>query len=352
MQTFPDFQLVFIDPSQVNIYKNLARNAKVTISIDDSGDLCKNIENPSRSDELNLFQMMLRNSPKSVPIGQLLSSKKDAESVKILLNDWMERVKKAPDTAVMDGAGALHKACSEVFNKMELKSYLNMCWGVLRGLKFKAKTVIRIDRVHYSRMIRRHLYETLRLPKEIAELFFRSLCLAVDKTDVIEIFNIYINVIYLASKQFECQYTLYCRIYLESLIKGEERPSKLNFDIGLSNEFICEIIEAVEDHHSESLNINNTYYSPAVVKYCKYLGRLLPLWSPLISIVCDLRAEENSMDVESFFNTLKNIILEKVILRADQFLIEFQQHLKGQYAFDKCEYGCILFTNIIIRALN
>lgn len=372
LQLYPEINIVFFSNVQVYFYQNYRKNNLIQLSLDDTGDVSCNLRN-DKSDDLNLFQLVIRRERlKSLPIGQMISSKKDAPSINLFLRVWLNEFQFEPNIVVMDGAGALHLAVCQVFNKIELSEYLDHCWAVVRKeIKFKLSTVLRLDRVHYAKIILDHIkigskskgkteaddriintakknpehqqHKRAKLNLDVEDqakkvdpfdTYARSLILCIDLGSFEEIKNVFGAVIFLASQEKEAKETLKCRQFLELFIEGKSMESPIEFISTPDSSWVQQLIKQSENFQYHSYNLKNSSYYPELPKYMKYLGRLIMLWSPLISNLVHNVREVNSTNVESFFSLLKNNVLQEKIHTLDEFLEIFYNYSLGAFALD------------------
>lgn len=82
-QVEKEVSITFWHKLQTNFYVNFAKKNYVIVSIDDTGNIINNLHGDSKCcDELNLFQIQLQNiDHKSYPVGQMLSSRKNADTI-------------------------------------------------------------------------------------------------------------------------------------------------------------------------------------------------------------------------------------------------------------------------------
>lgn len=60
---------------------------------------------------------------------------------------WLKEFRVVPDECVMDGAGGLHWSACKVFNGVELETYVNYCFKMIKGAvtEWNYRTILRFD---------------------------------------------------------------------------------------------------------------------------------------------------------------------------------------------------------------
>lgn len=370
-----ELRVVFFSNSQYNLFNNYSRDNETIMSVDDTGNLVYNL-NGRGCGNFNLFVTTLRTKDKSYPMIQMLSSRKNAESVGIMFGHWLRYAKKPPNTLCGDGAGALHLAGCRSFNKVTLLVYMSTCWRILQeGGKFPFPTVIRMDRVHFIKMVVRFFKKNL--PKNhkigdkedkeeeensdfeenfreaisgstIVEFYGRVMGLLVDLTDFAMIVDIMGSMLFISICENESALTIKVRQFLERFIKGEKVECPVKFSHKPQKEWFKVLQHDLKKVEFIQLGMKNPYFFPKMLKYVSYVADRLLLWSPLVSKLAGTKTNVNSMDVESFFNVLKNKIMKKVVKHLDDFIASFHTYLGGALAFESGENYIPYFSMFII----
>jgi hypothetical protein len=211
MDLYPYVNIIFWHRLQYTFYNYFARKNYTVLAIDDTGDVVQNIH-PDKNfkHETNLFQIQLQTtSGTSLPIGQMLSQKKDTETVYNFLMQWKKDFIKAPNEMVMDGTVALHNACCKCFNSIELIDYKKHCWKFITDptSEFPFPTLIRMDRKHFVKSITRWFAKYMK-DSEVSKICSRAICLCIDITTIGKIGLIFGEILLLSKLKTETKLTL------------------------------------------------------------------------------------------------------------------------------------------------
>lgn len=335
----PDIHVSFFTDSQVNFYNHFSKKYYTTISIDDTGDVVRNLDPETKTKKkiINLFQVVLHCIEESgLPVSQLLTDKKDIPAVTEFLMEWRKFINRPPDLAVMDCAAVLHFSICKVFNGYDLKSYYNICWSLLEGdtkAAGKIHTILRIDRSHYAHMIVRYL-KTARATREAKELFARALCLLVDCHEYDTIVHVFFAILLITFPKTESDLSIACKEFLYNYVGGKKSEFPYPVSQLLYGQDWFSIILTSITKNQEFLkvtNVKNYFRIPKLPKYLVYLSRRIFLWSNVISNILECPVKEpSSCNCEGFNSKLKNRIMQKEIHDVDVFLHKFIDYLKGE----------------------
>lgn len=326
-QLCPEVVLSFWHNLQQNYYKNFSANNYTIIAIDDTGNLVYNLHgNANSTNEINLFQLQLQSvdSKPTIPMGQLLSSRKNSATIIEFLTIWLNDFKNPPNECVMDGAGALHIAVCRVFNKMELSEYYQICWRFINGLdkKFNLKTLIRMDGFHFIAMVKRFFGKN-KLDGSAKTLLLRAILLCVPQVDFTTIFQVFACVILIASATKETKESLASKSILTKFVQSEkvEASIPVNIEICAEQQWAAILITKINDMKFKKSAIDNTSYFPELVEYLKYLGPLVCMWSNIVPHKVGSKQKVASSNIiEAGFSTIKNNMLEQEPTTVDKFL--------------------------------
>lgn len=338
LKLMPDLFVSFYTDEQIQFYNHFATQFYTVVSFDDTGNIIKSLQKGKRKQKshINLFQLVLRTiKDPSVPIGQLLSSKKDLQACEEFLLEWSRVLTRSPDLFIMDGAAALHLAACRVFNKMSIKEYYFNCWKFLNGLPGKPiNTLLRMDRTHFVAMVIRWLKKN-RASKEAKEIFGRAICRCVDEADINRIFDVFVNILLCTMSPVESWITRDSKEHLGRYILDSTIKTPLSIQARPTNEewFNDVLTQVLIMEFPKGLTKNNCKIN-RLPKYLLYLSRRVFLWSDVFSNKMDCPVKEpNSCNIESFFNILKHKILESEIHEIDEFVKKFFEYLDGCLGF-------------------
>lgn len=335
----PDVHVSFFTISQLNFFNHFAQEYYTTISIDDTGDVVKNLNPTTKKNLINLFQIILHCEKPGLPVAQLLTDKKDIPAVTEFLFEWQRYISRAPDLAVMDCAAVLHFSICKVFNDFDLKTYYSLCWNLVEGDATAARkitTLLRIDRAHYAQMIVRFLKKARASP-EAKELFARALCLLVDCHEYEKILYVFFAILLLTYPKTESELSLACKEYLYNFVseKFSEFPHPVA-TIPYGQDWFAGILKSVTENQEflKITKVKNYFRIAKLPKYLVYLSRRIFLWSDVVTFIvkCPVK-EPSSCNSEGFNSKLKNRIMQKEVYDMDVFIKKFIDYLKGETGY-------------------
>lgn len=326
-QLCPEVVISFWHKLQQNYYVNFSAHNYTILAIDDTGNLVFNLHGDANAtNELNLFQIQLKSvdGKPSIPMGQLLSSRKNASTVIEFLSSWLKEFKKPPNECVMDGAGALHIAVCKVFNKMELSEYFDICWQFIKGsaTRWTLKTLLRLDAFHFVAMVKRYINK-IKLEGTAKTLFLRSILLCVPQEDFATIFRVFACIIIVASSKKESKETLAAKSILTKFVQTEKIEEKfpMTLEVEAECQWATNLIKRISEAKIKKSAIENSSFFPELVNYLKYLGPLVCMWSNVIPHKVGAKYKVASSNIiEAGFSTIKNNVLDKEPKKVNKFL--------------------------------
>lgn len=336
LKLFPDIFISFWTDSQINFYNHFCMKNYVVMSLDDTGDIVKNLVPGTqlKKKTIKLFQFIMKSTDggPSLPTSQLLSSKADIPAVTEWITDWNKKVFRPPDLLVMDCAAVLHFSACRVFNGISLKDYYSNCWLALNGRKFaQVKTLLRIDRSHFVQMIIRWLNKN-KVTGDVKELYARSICRMIDEENLLTVANVFLTLLLISLAPYDTPQMFACKEFLGAFIAGLKPRLLFDFSNEMpdNQDWFKVVMQKVAVQHFEKSKIKNPFRLLKLGDYLLYLSRRIFLWTNVFTHFCHCQeAEPNSNNCESFFSKLKNTILEKGIFEADIFLQKFLDYLDG-----------------------
>jgi hypothetical protein len=322
---------------QRNFYINHARFEYTILSLDDTGNIINNLHGDSRKcDELNLFQLQLQmHDEKSKRIGQMLSSRKDKQTVHDFLTKWLNDFEYLPNECIMDGAGALHWAACKVFNECEIKDYMIFCYRFMEGEQnvWKFNTLLRLDMFHFVQMLRRFCRKH-KIDKSVKALFLRALVLCAVLTNFKDIHHIFVCVVLIASQRKETKETIVAKNILQNFITRNE-IGKLNVQVPVNcqENWVTVIVENLKSLNFKEMAFKNSHYFPELVQYLSYIGRLVHMWSNVVaSKAGSQKLLASSNIVESSFSVLKRTVLKGKVTTCDEYIESSLNEIVGQFS--------------------
>jgi hypothetical protein len=189
-----------------------------------------------------------------------------------------------------------------------------------------------------------------KIPKSSAQLYKKAIKYCVAVTDVELMIKIFTCLIVISNTPKVTKETIKCEQYLQLLFENKKGEIPVDFHIDISKVWVEDIIKNVSKVQMKLSKVPNHHYFPRMVKYLKYLGRLVCLWSQMLpSKVGSKKLSASSNIVESFFSFLKNTAMNGVIHRCDDFIKMFNRNVIAEFSNKDSKYCNKNYTHPQIR---
>jgi hypothetical protein len=360
---------------QIECYKKILRKeGRISVSLDATGSVCRNVERAHKSDDhfigqdnsKHVFLYMCfgySSQGSSVPLTQMLSESQTAETICRWLESWIVNLT-PPNEAITDDSAALISAVVKSLAKCPTtKDYISNCFKLLENQTSQVPPCfVRLDTSHFCKTLSNlpcfqgvdthikwfyvncikfiKMCQDYQIVKEVVwDLILTSThqYAGDDKNGSSTLCSNAINrlkvLIYGGNAAIErANDTTDLDGRDTKAVIGSILVSDIDQDEPVSwlNEFIerNKLISILENDGDQL----NPYYLPKFLDVLKHLILRLPLFS---NVMCRFFYSDNltpsSSNCESAFNILKNFLLKNfnMRLRVDDFLVEHHDFLKG-----------------------
>jgi hypothetical protein len=344
------FYVMYWTKTQLFLWKKFLKGDDVgSVSIDATGNLVKQIQNPEDSKRvIFLYQAVCGYHKKILPLFQMISEKHDTNTLTYWMREWLRSGGTFPRQVVTDYSLALLNAVSLAFNNKE---------GSPTMLVKYPRCIIRIDIAHLIKLVTR--WKCLQNESLKKDFFVRCVGLMSTLTDVEDVIKTCTDVMTVArathedidDKKSHCfaastrlvnrlKHLNLCQDIGDCSNNADDTylPELGNSEASLrSNGVIASIIKKIDTRSLRAENLKqgrlNPYHCPdfgsRLLKLCKHFV----LWTAVLTRgpKCTLQdIVATSARSEEYFRELKTLVFNKgKTLRVDKFLVTHLRSLEG-----------------------
>ncbi|CAG9771525.1 unnamed protein product [Ceutorhynchus assimilis] len=362
------FFVFYGTPEQRTIYLQYLNHMKgsASVSIDASGSMVRKLKRQHglKSAHLFLYCIVINFNEKFSSVYQILTESHENETIEYGLKRWLRQVRRQPNVITQDYERALLIGCSNAFNGISIKKYVdNAFYSITKNGGVAgdyASTYIRVDVAHLIHMACRWDCLKTHHSRLIRDFFIRCIALLVDCQDLADFREIFgltcvvalqnyedtaVNKFANTAKDARIKLQDYLSLrkvdingYLTILGESEKpaeyeyapvaHPEEVTTSISPIETYINDIITAAGVETNTGREVNG-FYLPKFVTQLHRIGKEFPLWSAvgMPSFV----GHATSSSSESNFNDLKNRVFKDHPngLRVDKFVAKHLLDLTG-----------------------
>lgn len=325
------------------------------VSFDATGTVVKRLRRPcGNSGHVFLYQGVLCSQGEHIPVVQMLSESHTINSIANWLTEWQRAGAAVPKEVVCDFSLALLGALVKAFTPYpDLKTYINLCFGVLARKPEDPKLppcFIRVDVAHCIKLISR--WECLRQRgNRVREFYLRAMAQLLQSDTLEDARELIHSIAVVAFSESEGNddkgfpvVSETCKTHLKRRFSDVVLPcaseddhltevtgieETLHTDLKTWVTEICEESKMKAAHHGDR---DNLHFLPEIVPNIIRMACYLPLWTAvMVPHFKSVHNTASSANVEAEFKNIKHGLFkhESLPIRSDRFVIRHLEFLEG-----------------------